>query len=91
MATTDQHLSRAGRASSVAVAGRHRGQDTLAEVITLRPARPARAGLIGALINLARVVASPRAQATSVRSTPHPPPSPAARFLTPPRVPHDAA
>ena len=72
-------------------AGRHRGQEHLAEVIMIRPVRSHRAGLIGSLVTMARVFASPRAQATPVRSTPRPPSSPAPLPLTPPRVPHDAA
>ena len=43
----------------------------------IRPARSPRTGLIGSLVTMARVFASPRAQATSVRSTPRPPSSPA--------------
>jgi len=92
MATVDQHWDRKGRdPRSRPAADRHRGQDTLAEVVMIRPARSHHTGLIGLLVIMARAFVSPRAQATSVRSTPRPPSSPAPLFFPPPRVPHDAA
>jgi hypothetical protein len=92
MATVNQHRDRRGRdPRSRPAADRHRGQDTLAEVIMIRPARSYPTGLVGLLVTMARAFASPRAQATSVRSTPRPPSSPAPLSYPPPWVPHDAA
>jgi hypothetical protein len=92
MATVDQDIDHSGRdLRSGPDADRHRGQDNLAEVIMIRPARSHRPGFIGSLVTMARVFVSPRAQATPVRSTPRPPSSPALLSVTPPRVPHDAA
>ena len=92
MATVDRHMDHSGRdLRSTPGAGRHRGQEALAEVIMIRPVRSHRTGLLGSLVTMARVFASPRAQATSVRSTPRPPSSPALLPFTPPRAPHDAA
>jgi len=88
----DQHMGHTGGDfRSRPAADRHCGRDNLAEVIMIRPGRSHRTGLIGLLVTLARVFASPRSQATSVRSTPRPPSSPAPLSLLPPRVPHDAA
>ena len=54
MAIADQHLHHVGRVHrSEPVAGRHRGQDDLAEVIMLHPKRVERTGIIGALITFA--------------------------------------
>ena len=92
MASVNQHMDHTGRdLRSSPAAACHRGQDTLAEVIMIRPARSHRTGLIGSLVTKAREFASPRAQATSVRSTPRRPSSPASLSFTPPPVPHDAA
>ena len=50
MANVDQHMDHDGRdLRSSPAAGRHRGQDTLAEVIMIRPACSHRDGLIGSL------------------------------------------
>ena len=92
MATVDQHLGHPRRDNpSSTAAGRHHGQDDLAEVIMIRPERSRRPGLIGSLVTIARVFASPRAQAAPVRSTPRPPSSPAPLSLVRPGIPHDAA
>jgi hypothetical protein len=80
MATVEKQVHHAVRGHrSGTGTGRHHGRDSLAEVIMIRQpsARPPRAGLIGSLVTKARVFASPRVQATSVRSTPRPPSSPA--------------
>jgi hypothetical protein len=72
--------------------GRHHGRDYLAEIIMIRQPSAPRAGLLGSLVTKARVFASPRTQATSVRSTPHPPSSPALRLLSNrSHTPNDAA
>ncbi|HEY1444167.1 MAG TPA: hypothetical protein VGF51_04645 [Acidimicrobiales bacterium] len=94
MATVDQHMAHAGEDSrSGPGAGRRHGRDTLAEVISIRPERSHRPGLLGSLVTMARGFASSRAQATSVRSTPHRPPSPAPRPVRLPfsPAPNDAA
>ena len=92
MATLDPYTDHAAREfRSTPAAGRHRGQATLAEVITIRPVRSHRSGLLGSLVTMARVFVSPRAQAAPVRITPRPPTSPAILPFRPPRVPHDAA
>src|SRR5580692_12105565 len=100
MATVDQHMGHTGGDSrSGPGAGRRHGRDSLAEVISIRPERSHRSGFLGSLVTMARGLASPRAQATSVRPTPHRPPSPAPRTNTLtrtrpfplPSVPHDAA
>jgi hypothetical protein len=92
MACTGQDIGHGGRElRSGPDAGRQSGQGDLAEVITIRPVRSARAGFIGSLITKARVFVSPRVQATSVRSTPRPPSSPALLSVLHPGVPDDAA
>ena len=92
MATVDPHTDHKGReVRSTPGPGRYRGQAALAEVITIRPVRSHRSGLLGSLVTMARVFASPRAQAAPVRITPRPPTSPAVLPFRPPRVPHDAA
>jgi hypothetical protein len=92
MAIVDQsmHTGRALRSSSRAD-DCHHGRENLAEVIMIRPPRPGRAGLLGSLVTMARVFASPRVQAAPVRSTPHPPSSPAPRLFRTPQSPNDAA
>ena len=92
MAIVDQtmHPGRALR-SSPRTELCHHGRENLAEVIMIRPPRPERTGLLGSLVTKARVFASPRLQATSVRSTPHPPSSPAPLKILTPRAPNDAA
>jgi hypothetical protein len=91
MATVDQHMDMGmgtNHNGEDHVAGRRRhGRDTLAEVIMIRPVR---SGLFGSLVTMARGIASPRLQATPVRSTPRRPSSPALRPTTP-QFPHDAA
>ncbi|HUE07984.1 MAG TPA: hypothetical protein VMP41_11200 [Acidimicrobiales bacterium] len=80
MATVEQHMGHAGRDSrSGPGAGRRHGRDNLAEVISIRTehVRSHRPGFLGSLVTMARGFAASRAQATSVRSTPHRPPSPA--------------
>ncbi len=69
----------------------HHGRENLAEVIMIRPPRPTHSGLLGSLVTMARVFASPRVQAASVRSTPHPPSSPAPLVFRIPQSPNDAA
>jgi len=92
MATVDHRVHHAGRGlRSSPDAGRRHGRDSLAEVIMIRPVRPARAGLIGSLVTMARVFASPRAQAASARPTPRPPSSPAPLTLLSAPAPTDAA
>ena len=92
MANVVTHMEHDGRGSrSNPAAGRHRGQYSLAEVIDIRPECSHRPGLIGSLIAVARVIASPRRQATSVDTSPRPPSSPASLTFVTPRVPHDAA
>ena len=92
MATVDRIMDHTRREDrSTPGAGRHRGQEALAEVIVIRPVRSHRNGLLGSLVTMARVFASPRVQAAPVRTTPRPPSSPALLPLRPPRVPHDAA
>jgi hypothetical protein len=96
MATVDEQVHHAGRGPrSGPGAGRHHGRDTqsLAEVIMIRRPGQHRAGLLGSLVTRARVFASSRFQATAVRSTPHPPSSPAPRatLTASPLTPNDAA
>jgi len=92
MATVDRHTDHTRRdLRSGPGAGRRRGQDSLAEVIMIRPAHAHRNGLIGSLVTMARVFASSRAQATSVRSTPRPPSSPASLTPIAPPAPSDTA
>ena len=57
----------------------------------IRTPQPARRGLLGSLVTKARVFASPRLQAAPVRSTPHPPSSPAPLSIVTSRAPNDAA
>jgi hypothetical protein len=57
----------------------------------IRPERSHRPGFIGSLVAMARVIASPRVQATLANTPPRPPSSPAPLSLLPPQVPHDAA
>jgi hypothetical protein len=93
MATVDQpmHTARALRSSS-RVDDCHHGRGNLAEVIMIRTPQPTtRSGLFGSLVTMARVFASPRVQATPVRSTPHPPSSPASLSLVTSQAPNDAA
>ena len=92
MAHVDMHTEHDGRGSrSGPAAASHRGQYPLAEVIRIRPERSHRPGLIGSLVAIARAIASPRAQAASVGTSPRPPSSPAPLSFLPPQVPHDAA
>ncbi len=56
-----------------------------------RPLHSHRNGILGSLVTVARVFASPRPQATPVRTTPRPPSSPAPLPFPTPRVPTDAA
>jgi len=92
MATVDQsmHTGRALRSSSRADECHH-GRESLAEVIMIWTPPPARSGLLGSLVTMARVFASPRLQSTPVRSTPHPPSSPAPLSIVTPQAPNDAA
>jgi hypothetical protein len=92
MAIVDQsmHTGRALRSSSRAD-DCHHGRENLAEVIMIRTPQPTRSGFLGSLVTMARVFASPRVQATPVRSTPHPPSSPASLSIVTPRAPNDAA
>jgi hypothetical protein len=87
MATVDQHMGMSHNGDDHVAGHRRHGRDTLAEVIMIRPAR---SGLFGSLVTMARGIASPRVQATPVRSTPRRPSSPASRPTTP-QFPHDAA
>ena len=92
MATVDRYMDHRRRDPRCTPgAGCRRGQDSLAEVITIRPERSHRTGFLGSLITMARVFASPRVQATPVRSTPHPPSSPASLSIVTPQAPNDAA
>jgi hypothetical protein len=92
MANADQHTGHGCRdPRSSPAADRCRGQNTLAEVIMIRPERSNRSGFIGSLIAMARVIASPRTQATLARTPPRSPSSPAPLSLLQPRVPRDAA
>ncbi|HWD54160.1 MAG TPA: hypothetical protein VG346_03520 [Acidimicrobiales bacterium] len=92
MATVDQRDQHMSHAGGYGPAGERRhGRDIQAEVIMIRPERSHRPGLLGSLVTMAaRGVASRRVQATSVRSTPRRPSSPAPRPAAPP-FPHDAA
>ncbi|HWF16595.1 MAG TPA: hypothetical protein VG244_10480 [Acidimicrobiales bacterium] len=85
MATVDQHIGHTGE--DCPAVGRRHGRESLAEVVMIRPAR---SGLLGSLVTKARGFASPRLQATPVRSTPRRPSSPAPRPSTP-QFPYDAA
>jgi hypothetical protein len=93
MAQVGEQVHHAGRVHrSGSGSGRHHGRGFLAEVIMIRQPGAPRAGMLGSLVTKARVFASPRTQATSVRSTPHPPSSPALRLLNHrPHTPNDAA
>jgi len=70
------------------MAGSRPGQGDLAKVITIRPGTR-RSPCGGSQVTVARVFASPRHQATSVRSAPRPPSSPAPLCSIRPRPPHD--
>ncbi|HTU38058.1 MAG TPA: hypothetical protein VMF35_08575 [Acidimicrobiales bacterium] len=82
MATVDRTMHTDGR--DVRAAGHRHGREHLAEVIMInRPPGPSRPGLLGSLVTMARVFASPRPQATPVRRTPRPPSSPVLHSVTP--------
>ena len=93
MAQVGDQVHHAGRGHrSGSGSGRHHGRDFLAEVIMIRQSGAPRAGVFGLLVTKARVFASPRTQATSVRFTPHPPSSPAVRLFNHcPHTPNNAA
>jgi hypothetical protein len=92
MATVDFHVHHAGRGSrSSPVTVRHHGQDSLAEVIVIRPERTTRTGLKGSLLTMARAFASLRHQAAPVRTRPRPPTPPAPRCNVHSPRPDDAA
>jgi len=88
MATVVGHVGHTGgEVSSRADAGSCRGQGDLAQVIMIRPGF--RRLCAGSQITVARVFASPRHQATSMRSAPRPSSSPAPLCSIRPRAPHD--
>jgi len=79
MATADERTHAGSDLPPGSASERYHGRDTnsLAEVISIRSPRAPRTGLLGSMVTLARELVFPRAQATSARSTPHPPSSPA--------------
>jgi len=89
MATVVRHLGHTDREVTSRAAARSRpGQDDLAKVIMIRAGT--RRGLCaGSQITVTQVFASLRHQATSVRSAPRPPSSPAPLCSARPRPPHD--